>query len=246
MMTPAQMDQVHTALDQIATLTYEQLVALHSVLAGLPRSEWVKVLGDQAPEILAAWRSVGIDIMAGALDQATGLGVSSEAMKSSSVLAPERVQGLVRWSAANAVTPAAAMVKLGGIAQKIVLEGPRSYTKALSAEHGTTARRFAQPGACEWCRYIAVQEHRYEHYGSEWVTTNEADRFHEHCRCVLIPAAEYIEPDYIAEWNDELDAVTAQMKAKYGTATRKGTVRGGGYGKNTWREYMALMRKNTK
>lgn len=246
MMTPSQMDQVHVALDHVATLSFEQLVALHDVVADLPRSEWVKVLGDSAPEILAAWRSVGIDVMAGALDSATGLGVSTAAMQSAVVLPPERVQGLVQWTANNVATPAAAIAKLAAIGQKIVLEGPRAYTSALSEENGMTARRYAQPNACEWCRYIAVQEHKYDHYGSEWVKTNKADRFHEHCRCVLIPSAEYIEPSYISEWNDELDAVTAQMREKYGRLTRKGKLRGGGYGDSTWREYLQMMRKTGK
>lgn len=246
MMTPDQMDQVHTALDHVATLSFEQLVALHDAVASLPRDQWVQVLGDQAPEILAAWRAVGIDVMAGSLDAATSLGVSTAAMKSAAVLAPERVQGLVQWTADNAATPAAAIAKLAAIGQKLVLEGPRSYTSALSEENGMTARRFAQAGACEWCRYIAVQEHKYDHYGSEWVKTNGADRFHEHCRCILIPSAEYIEPSYIAEWNHELDDVTAQMREKYGTKTRNGTTRGGGYGDSTWREYLSLMRKNGK
>lgn len=243
MMTPTQMDQVHVALDQVAVLSYEQLVALHDAVADLPREQWAAVLGEQAPGIMAAWRSVGIDLMAGSLDSATSLGVSVPAMQDAAALPPERVQGLVQWTADNVATPAAAIAKLAAIGQKIVLEGPRSYTSALSEENGMTARRYAQPNACEWCRYIAVQEHKYDHYGSEWVKTNKADRFHEHCRCVLIPAAEYIEPSYISEWNDELDAVTAQMRQKYGRKTRKGTTRGGGYGDSTWREYLSLMRK---
>lgn len=243
MMTPAQMDQVHVALDQVAVLSYEQLVALHDAVADLPREQWAAVLGEQAPGIMAAWRSVGIDLMAGSLDSATSLGVSVPAMQAAAALPPERVQGLVQWVSENVATPAAAMAKLAGIGQKIVLEGPRSYTVKLSEDAGTTARRFAQPGACEWCRYIAVQEHRYDVYGSEWVKTNDKDRFHEHCRCVLIPAAEYIEPDYISEWDDELNAVAAQMRQKYGRRTRKGTLRGGGYGDSTWREYLSMMRK---
>lgn len=246
MMTPDQMDQVHTALDQVSTLSYEQLTALHDRVADLPQDQWAVVVGPQAAEILRSWRSVGVDIMAGSLDAATALGVSPVAMQQADLLTDGRVESLARWIADHAATPVAAMMKLGGIGQKLVLEGPRTYSYRLSDEHGVIARRYAQPGACEWCRYIAVQERRYEHYGSEWVKTDKHDRFHEHCRCVLIPASEYIEPAYIKSWDDELDAVAAEMKNKYGRKTRKGTVRGGGYGDSTWREYLSLMRKSRK
>lgn len=240
------MGQVHTALDQTATLSYEQLTALHDRVADLPPDQWAGVVGPQAAEILRSWRSVGVDIMAGSLDAATTLGVSAAAMEQADLLTDGRVESLVRWIAAHAATPVAAMLKLGGIGQKLVLEGPRSYTYSLSEENATTARRFAQPGACEWCRYIAVQEHRYDHYGSEWVKTNDQDRFHEHCRCVLIPASEFIEPDYLTGWDDELRGVEAAMQKKYGKRTRKGKLRGGGYGDSTWREYMSMLRQTKK
>ncbi|MGP5931630.1 VG15 protein [Corynebacterium glyciniphilum] len=229
-MTPDQMSQVHTALDHVAVLSQQQLAVVHDQVSTVPRDRWADEMSYQAPGILLGYRSVGVDIMAGGLDAATTLGVSVAAMEASTLLTDRRVESLVRWVAENAPTPMAAMMKIGGIGQKLVLEGPRSYTYTLSEEHGTTARRYAQPGACEWCRYIAVQEHRYEHYGSEWVQTNDADRFHEHCRCVLIPASEYIEPDYITDWDRQVEAVRDEV---------------GGYGKNTWRDHLSAMRRKT-
>lgn len=222
------MDQVHTALDQTAVLSQQQLAAAHDRVSTLPPDRWAEEMGKQSPEILRSFRSVGVDIMAGSLDTATPLGVSVVAMQGATLLTDRRVESMARWVAEHSPTPLAALMKLGGIGQKLVLEGPRSYTYGLSEEHQTTARRFAQPGACAWCRYIAVQEHRYEHYGSEWVQTNDADRFHEHCRCVLIPASEYIEPDYIADWDRQVDAVRDEV---------------GGYGKNTWRDHLSAMRR---
>lgn len=230
MMTPTQMDEVHTALDETSTLAYEQLTALHDRVSTLPREQWAQAMGEQAPETLRSWRSVGVDIMAGSLDAATALGISVAAMDRGALLTTPRVVALTSWVASKAPNPTAAMLKLAGIGQKLVLEGPRSYTYGLSEEHGTTARRYAQPGACEWCRYIAVQEHRYEHYGSEWVQTNDSDRFHEHCRCVLIPASEYLEPDYITDWDRQVEAVRDEV---------------GGYGKNTWRDHLSAMRRKT-
>lgn len=246
MITPDQMNMVYEALDQTGTLAFEQIVALGGDGSQQSRDEWSRRMSDTAPEILSSWRSVGVDIMAGSLDATTALGVSAAAMDRATLLTPERVAALVGYVARTATDPNSGLMKLAGIGQKLVQEGPRSYSSALSEENGTTARRFAQPGACEWCRYIAVQEHRYDHYGSEWVTTNKADRFHEHCRCVLIPASEYIEPAYIKDWDDEVNAVAAQMKKKYGRKTRKGTIRGGGYGDSTWKEYLSLMRKTGK
>jgi hypothetical protein len=224
------MSQVHTALEHVAVLSQQQLAVVHDQVSTVPRGRWADEMSGQAPGILLGYRSVGVDIMAGGLDAATTLGVSVAAMEASTLLTERRVTSLVRWVAKQAPTPMAAMMKLGGIGQKLVLEGPRSYVYGLAEEKQTTARRFAQPGACEWCRYIAVQEHRYEHYGSEWVQTTDADRFHEHCRCVLIPASEYIEPDYITDWDREVSAVRDEV---------------GGYGKDTWRDYLAAMRRKT-
>lgn len=226
-MTPQMMADVHQALDNTSTLAAEQIFALYEMVYGADRAEFERVVGEIAPEILASFRSTSVDIMAGALDEGTSLALSADAMASSAYLNPNRVTGLTGWVAAEMADPESALRKLAGIGVKLVLEGPRRYSTAVAEENDTTARTFAQPGACEWCRYIAVQGHRYGAYGGEWV-----QQFHEHCRCVLIPAAEYIEPDYVLAWDRQFD--------------QAGDMVGSAYGKRTWRQYMAKMRELNK
>lgn len=226
-MTPQMMADVHQALDNTSTLAAEQIFAMYEMVYGADRAEFERIVGELAPEILASWRSTSVDIMAGALDEGTSLALSPEAMATAQNLNPNRVTGLTAWVAAEFADPESALRKLAGIGVKLVLEGPRRYSTVLSEENDTTARTYAQPGACEWCRYIAVQGHRYGAYGGEWV-----QQFHEHCRCVLIPAAEYIEPDYVSDWDRQFDAA--------------GDMVGKAYGKNTWREYMSKMRELNK
>lgn len=226
-MTPQMMADVHQALADTSTLASEQILSLYELVYGMDRAEFERVVGELSPEIVASWRSVSVDIMAGALDEGTSLAVSTDAMSTAQHLNRNRMTGLTGWVAAEFSDPEAALRKLAGIGVKLVLEGPRRYSTVLSEENDTTARTYAQPGACEWCRYIAVQGHRYGAYGGEWV-----QQFHEHCRCVLIPASEYIEPDYIADWDRQFDAA--------------GDLVGKSYGKSTWREYMAKMRELNK
>lgn len=245
MMTPEAMQIVRGAIDNTSTMAFDQLVAEHNDLRtrDTSRAGWLDRMVNVTPSILAPWRSVSTDIMAGMLDSGTSLGISVAGMNTSILLPRPRVVGLVKWTMENTKTPTEAISKLAGIGQKLVQEGPRQYSSILSTENDTTARRFAQPGACEWCRYLSVQEHRYEHYGSEWAPTNDNDRFHEHCRCVLIPASEFITPDYIEDWDDQFSVVEEKMTDKYGRRTRTGRIIGGGYGPSTWREYMSELRK---
>lgn len=122
---------------------------------------------------------------------------------------PEQaVQSAMRW--ALTLTPSAVELAADGAATKLALDAGRvTLISNITADKKATAWvRVARPGACSFCRLLAI---RGPVYRSETTAGFEA---HDHCRCFPSPifaGQKYQAPANVLEWRRQYEESTAGL-----------------------------------
>jgi hypothetical protein len=139
----------------------------------------------------------------------------------------EQIGRTVDWAAqplwGSQPDMATAQTRLEGAVEKLVLDVGRETT-VENVQRDRMARawaREAKPGACYFCSLLAT---RGAVYKTSATAGDESNRFHDHCRCVVVPVFGVYEPTAQArQWQQE----HADLKKEFG-----------GVSMNLWRQHV--------
>lgn len=136
---------------------------------------------------------------------------------------PEQISRVIDW-ALNAPGNEPPQQRLTGAAQRMVRGVSRQTVTGNAAREGVRYARFAGPGACAFCRALAMrgankanQKYLYDAADSAVFRKSDGEKYHTHCHCVPVPIRAgqvWVPPDYMSDWDAQYrDAAKA---TKYG------------------------------
>lgn len=254
MLEATQLDTLADYLENLGLLSWRQAETLHQTVrtSGLGMSEQWDIILEQFPEIITAF-------------QEQSMVVTAEWWANNSGGLPELV--IPETTSNPAAVRDALCLSMAGVAHEYyddlfltlakawayrsVFESERTMVADYIAEHGMRYARHAQPGACAFCRFMAVRGGVYHPEPLHEKSAEETDylraleglsgkdrydflkehpapakrnkhlgrlnqnyaKFHDHCRCMVVPAAVYADPPYLRSWKKDFDKVyTGDLK----------------------------------
>jgi hypothetical protein len=159
-------------------------------------------------------------------------------------IAPEQIAKSIDW-ALYAPGEQPPIERMTGDSQRIVRNsGRRTMTRNAAAE-GMRWARLAEPGACSYCRVLAMRgsgraDQKYLYYSdkSAMFRKSDGESYHTHCKCEAVAVRGgkvWTPPDYTADWDSEFKGAAKATPLKTPDDPK---------GKKYFQRVAALMRAN--
>ena len=239
LVTESDLVDYRAMLSEIAELAQGDLEALLALLEEFTASGGEADVFAAVNEIIRTYRELAVDA-ATDFYAAQGLGTSL----SDSALASTPAQDMrrrVRFALYGVDDVEQQASLLSGLVQMYVVDGARALGFAGIARQGQRWVRAAHPGACQFCRMLALSAlHSTGGYSSQAAASivgaglrgrgkrAKAPRgggFHPHCMCVPVLADAYEPPEYVRAWQADYRKATSELGGSGSTKQILSTMR---------------------
>jgi hypothetical protein len=144
--------------------------------------------------------------------KATGYGAGAQ------IIDESRVFQTIEWAVHTGAKGAALTdeiiqaigTKLTGSTERMVYDASRRVVQWNAEDEKVKYARVARPGACPWCRLMAIR-------GAVYTSASNAIKGHDSCHCIALPerkGVKFNKPAYYDAWENEYVQATKDLKAE--------------------------------
>ena len=177
---------------------------LHTVIRrmdGRPPTYIRDVLLEMYPLMVEPYREMAAQMYASWYEEVRRFTIGGAFVATTAVqtLAPDAVNATVRWGVGPLFGQgdSTVLMRLGGASQRLILDAGRNAIDVNASRDPVSVSwsRVAQPGACAFCKMLAGRGPVYRSAAAAGLdyrigdggSIEEANHFHDHCRCTLRP-----------------------------------------------------------
>ena len=203
-------------IDEVGVYAQQDLVAIFATMNEMSREQAWSYLLSAAPESAAMWRSSVVDLAEVFYEETQKIAIDQQVAAFAREINSDAFEESLRW-AFFAPQNSSSLSAASGVIDRAVTDGARSYGVSSMAKTRTVFRRAARSDACAFCRLLAQNEYSsaeaafYVGGTKNKKSTRKnkrsrGEQFHDHCRCQAVKSSEYIQPDYMDQWEEEYRA----------------------------------------
>lgn len=214
-------------LEYVNKLALQEILSLYNAISSFDPHQASQYLLDAVPDVVLEHHGVATELSLAWWEDLFD-GVDTPPPTTPPPPPVEQLKIQTNWANSMLYAGKSPMVRLASVAKQHVYGAQRNLVAENSSKLNVGFARMAKSNACDFCRVLASRGAVYStEAGAQYVglssenkksrirgVRREGQRYHDHCRCTVAPAAEHLDlnlPSYYDKFNEEYLAAVSLL-----------------------------------